>query len=209
MQPFALHLEDTWENAFGSKHEAWNQTHERDHAQPKRTLFYPAPAARILNRGLKRSRPSYRIDSHGVSQTLRHKHERDAHAKALASLEARQQQGRKLPEAPLYHANPSNNTLDKNEWEAYQAALNEEQVLTVARQAELTADANEVLAHALTDVPQTILELLEEQVRETRAKAPKGVVAALARARLEAQEVAAEIQRHLQGMAALEKAAAC
>ena len=45
---------------------------------------------------------------------------------------------------------------------------------------ELEADEVEVLAHADLDVPETILNLLEQQVKEISANAPCGVIAALA-----------------------------
>ena len=75
-----------------------------------------------------------------------------------------------------------------------------------ARQALLAADAAEVREHAQSDVPETIVALLETQLEEGGRKAPKGVVGALAAARLEAAGRAKSVSEQLQGLAALEKA---
>ena len=75
-----------------------------------------------------------------------------------------------------------------------------------ARQELLAADAAEVREHALSDVPETIVALLETQLEEEGRKAPKGVVGALAAARLEAAGRAKSVAEQLQGLAALEKA---
>ena len=75
-----------------------------------------------------------------------------------------------------------------------------------ARAALLAADAAEVREHALSDVPETIVTLLEAQLEEGGRKAPKGVVGALAAARLEAAGRAKSVSEQLQGLAALQKA---
>jgi hypothetical protein len=75
-----------------------------------------------------------------------------------------------------------------------------------ARAALLAADDAEVREHALSDVPETIVTLLETQLEEGDRKAPKGVVGALAAARLEASRRAKSMSERLQGLAALEKA---
>ena len=75
-----------------------------------------------------------------------------------------------------------------------------------ARQELLAADAAEVREHALSDVPETIVALLETQLEEEGRKAPKGVVGALAAARLEAAGRANSVSEQLQGLAALQKA---
>ena len=75
-----------------------------------------------------------------------------------------------------------------------------------ARAALLTADDAEVREHALSDVPETIVTLLETQLEEGDRKAPKGVVGALAAARLEAARRAKSMSGQLQGLAALEEA---
>ena len=85
---------------------------------------------------------------------------------------------------------------------AAQRASDEER----ARQDLLAADAAEVREHALQDVPETIVALLETQLEEGGRKAPKGVVGALAAARLEASRRAKSVAEQLQGLAALEKA---
>ena len=70
----------------------------------------------------------------------------------------------------------------------------------------LVADDAEVRAHQFTDVPETIVTLLEQQLKEGDRKAPKGVVAALAHARLEASELANRVSEQARGLLALEKA---
>ena len=57
-----------------------------------------------------------------------------------------------------------------------------------ARTELLAADDAEVREHVETDVLETTVALLEAQLEEGESKAPKGVVAALAHARLEAKE---------------------
>jgi len=76
-----------------------------------------------------------------------------------------------------------------------------------ARAALLAADDAEVREYALRDVPETIVTLLETQLEEGDRKAPKGVVGALAAARLEASRRAKSMSEQLQGLSALEKAA--
>ena len=59
-------------------------------------------------------------------------------------------------------------------------------------------------AYAYSD--ETIVSLLETQLEEGGRKAPRGVVGALAAARLEADGRAKSMSEQLQGFAALEKA---
>jgi hypothetical protein len=75
-----------------------------------------------------------------------------------------------------------------------------------ARAALLAANDAEVREHALSDVPETIVSLLETQLEGGERKAPKGVVGALAAARLEASRRAKSISEQLQGLADLERA---
>ncbi len=75
-----------------------------------------------------------------------------------------------------------------------------------ARSELLAADDAEVREYALSDVPETIVTLLETQLEEGDRKAPKGVVGALAAARLEAIRRAKSISEQLHGLAALQKA---
>lgn len=75
------------------------------------------------------------------------------------------------------------------------------------RQELLDADAAEVREHSETDVPETILTLLETQVQESKRKAPKGVIGALAAARLETSHSAQRIAGYVSGFSALERAA--
>jgi Mor family transcriptional regulator len=76
-----------------------------------------------------------------------------------------------------------------------------------ARAALIKADDAEVREHAQSDVPETIVSLLETQLEEGDRKAPKGVVGALAAARLEASRRAKSMSEQLQGLADLERAA--
>lgn len=98
------------------------------------------------------------------------------------------------------HKAPSDEWLESRH--AAQEASEEEE----ARQELLAADAAEVREHALRDVPETIVALLETQLEEGGRKAPKGVVGALAAARLEASRRAKSVSEQLQGLAALQKA---
>ncbi len=98
------------------------------------------------------------------------------------------------------HKAPSDDWLESRK--TAQEATEEQE----ARAALLAADAAEVREHALSDVPETIVALLETQLEEGGCKAPKGVVGALAAARLEAQRRAKSISEQLQGLAALQKA---
>ena len=75
-----------------------------------------------------------------------------------------------------------------------------------ARRELIKADDAEVRAHQFTDVPETIVTLLEQQLKEGDRKAPKGVVAALAHARLEASELAKRVSEQARGFLALEEA---
>jgi len=75
-----------------------------------------------------------------------------------------------------------------------------------ARAELLAADDAEVRVHRETDVPETIVDLLETQLENVERKAPKGVVAALAHARLEAKENAKRISQSVRGLANLEAA---
>ena len=75
-----------------------------------------------------------------------------------------------------------------------------------ARRELLAADDAEVRAHQFTDVPETIVTLLEQQLKEGESKAPKGVVAALAHTRLEASELAKRVSEQARGLLALKEA---
>ena len=198
LQPYQPHEHQSWENAYASKLEAWNKTHTRYHAPSVRSIFYPAPAAEMVNQGLKKTRIAWRIDHHGVSTLLRLRDERQVRLQELEHLTSRQKAFRQLPDAPLYHADLS---------KAQQNLLEHEHVVTLGRRAELDADEAEVLAYAEHDVPETPLELLEQQVEETTGKAPCGVIAALATERMKAQKHAEHNYRYVQGLAALERAA--
>lgn len=200
LQPYQHREPQSWEDAYASRLEAWNKTHTRDFAPSAGVIFYPAPAAEVVNRGLERTEVAWRIDHHGVSMLLRLRDERRVRQRELERLTSRQQPFRQLPAAPLYHAD-----LTK----AQQNLLEHERVVTLKRRAELDADEAEVLACAERDVPETILELLERQVEETTGKAPRGVIAALARERLSARQHAERNRRYVDALAALEAASRC
>ena len=74
-----------------------------------------------------------------------------------------------------------------------------------ARRELLAADDAEVREHAQSDVPETIVTLLETQLEQGERKAPKGVVAALAHARLEAAKNAQMIPSIMDGFTTLEQ----
>ena len=200
LQPCQQREPQGWEDAYASRLEAWNKTHSRDFAPSGRIVFYPAPAAEMINRGLERTKVAWRIDHHGVSTLLRYRDERRARQRELEQLTSRQQAFRQLPDAPLYHAD-----LTK----AQQNLLEHEHLVTLQRRVELDADEAEVLACAERDVPETILELLERQVEEATGKAPRGLIAALARERLNARQHAERNRRYVDGLAALEAASRC
>lgn len=74
------------------------------------------------------------------------------------------------------------------------------------RRRQLAYDDAEVAAHARVDVPESDLELLEEQVARTPGKAPCGLIAALAHARLAAWRRDEQRRWHQEGLKALERA---
>ena len=152
----------------------------------------------MVNKGLEKTKVTWRIDHHGVSTLLRLRDERQVRLRELEHLTARQKTFRQLPDAPLYHADLKT---------AQQHLLEHEHVVTLQKRAELDADEAEVLAYAERDVPETLLELLEQQVEETSGKAPCGLIAALAVERVKARKHAEHNQQYVQGLAALERAA--
>ncbi len=110
------------------------------------------------------------------------------------------QKAQRTPGPRWPHKAPSDEWLEGRK--AAQKATEDEK----ARSELLAADDAEVREHALSDVPETIVSLLETQLEEGDRKAPKGVVGALAAARLEASRRAKSMSEQLQGLAALEKA---
>ncbi len=113
----------------------------------------------------------------------------------------RVQKAQRTPGPRWPHKAPSDEWLESRK--AAQKATEEKE----ARVALLAADDAEVREHALSDVPETIVSLLETQLEEGKRKAPKGVVGALAAARLEASRRAKSMSEQLQGLADLERAA--
>ena len=74
-----------------------------------------------------------------------------------------------------------------------------------ARRELIKADDAKVRDEAEADVPETIVTLLETQLEQGESKAPKGVVAALAHARLEAAKNARMIPSTMDGLKTLEQ----
>ena len=198
LQPFEPRAHTGWETAYKSRHEAWNEQGDVESQPPAPNRFYPAPAAEPLNRGLESTKAVWRIDHHGVSTLLGLRDHRQSCQRTLQALEVRQSRARALPEAPLYYATPKE--VQRNLREG-------ERLFTLRRRMELEADEAEVSAHAERDVPETILELLEQQVEELSRKAPRGLVAALAEERMKAREHAEGNRRYVDGLAALKRAA--
>lgn len=89
-------------------------------------------------------------------------------------------------------------------WWSLKAAEREALLLAEGVRARVLKDeATEVAEHALTDVPQTVLELLEEQLGEVEGKAPRGLVGAVARERLTARERQAHLWQQQVGLETL------
>ena len=193
LQPYNCKERDSWEAGYASRNEAWNQAHIKHYRVPTPVYFYPACPALPVKR---LERKTWRIDHHGVAETLRQREDKQRCQRDLARLHARQT-ARVLPDAPLYHADLNRSA---------QALLEREHIVTLGRRAELDADAFEVSAHADTDVPETICHLLEQQVEEVTGKAPRGLIAALADARLQSQKYTRHNQQYVQGLATLEVA---
>lgn len=89
-------------------------------------------------------------------------------------------------------------------WWSLKAHEREDLMLAEGVRARVLRDeAAEVNEHALTDVPQTVLELLEEQLCEVEGKAPRGLVGAVARERLAARNRTACLRQQEAGLEAL------
>jgi hypothetical protein len=176
--------EETWEAAYSTIEEAWNGVHAREEALPRGGRFYPAPLW---------SREYRRVDWHGAMRLLEHREHREACRKELAELEQRRALAPRQPaEAPWW-------SLSETERENIRAGAE-------LRRQKLAEEAAEVEATVLEDVPLTDVQLLEDQLKGF-SKAPKGLVAALARERLAEQEREAKLAQHQRGMVALEQAA--
>ena len=196
LQPFKPKQSEQWETAFGSRVEAWNADPFSYYQVPTPKYFYPASPATPI-RASKGKKARWHIDQHGVSELLRYRDHCQSCQQALKHLALRQEKAKALPEAPLYQADLKT---------AAKHLLEREYALSLARRLRLDADDAEVLAYAQTDVSESILQLLEQQVEELSGKAPSGLIAALAKARLEAKEQMKQAQRFAFGLAALEKA---
>lgn len=194
LKPFVYKEAETWENAYASKVEAWNCTRANWYSIPTPKYFYPASPALPIT-GSKQQKAYWHIDHHAVAELFRYRDHCQSCQQTLELLNLRQQDNRVLPKAPLYYANVR--TAKKLELEKQS---------TLEHRAKLEADDQEVLAHHVSDVPETILELFEQQVEELKGKAPCGLIAALAQARLEAKENTLQNDIYLQGLAVLETA---
>jgi len=95
-----------------------------------------------------------------------------------------------------------------DEWLAKRKGARKAAEEVAQRQALLDADDAEVTDNAEADVPETVVYMLEQQLKDVGRKAPKGVVAALAHARLEASRNAKRISEQVRGLADLEAAVA-
>ena len=197
LQPFDHKDPESWEAAYRTQVEAWNSNHSHWYTIPRPTCFYPARPATPIRRP-KGQRARWQIDHHGVSELLRYRDHCQHCQQSLENLKQRKANTRVLPQAPLYHANLKT---------AAKRLLEEERMITIGRRAKLDADDAEVLEHAEADVPETILELFEQQVKELKGKAPKGLMAALAQARLEASENDQQNTIFHKGLAVLERTA--
>jgi hypothetical protein len=175
---------ETWEAAFPTIEEAWNGVHAREQSLPRGGRFYPAPMW---------SREYRRVDWHGAMHLLEHREHRESCQRELKELEQRRALAPRQPaEAPWW-------SLSETGRETIRAGQE-------LRRQRLAEEAAEVEAAALEDVPMTDCELLEDQLRGFR-KAPKGLVAALARERLAEQGRQAKREQYQRGLAALEQAA--
>ncbi len=128
-----------------------------------------------------------RISYSGAART---QHSKDYKARCVAEIERYQQRAALGPNPP-----------------AYVGYSNEEIDAAAAHHDQLKLDEVEVRRYAITDAPETTLELLERELAETPGKAPKGLIAALAKERLAARRQAELHRQHVEGMAALERAA--
>jgi hypothetical protein len=175
-----------WETAYRTKHEAWNGVREDEAARAYRVggRFYPA---RVWSREYRH------VDGHGVMRLLELRDHLAACRKAVADLSRRQALAPRQP-------------ADGGWWTM---SGPEREMLTAGeelRRRQLAYDDAEVAAHARVDVPESDLELLEEQVARTPGKAPCGLIAALAHARLAAWRRDEQRRWHQEGLKALERA---
>jgi hypothetical protein len=127
-----------------------------------------------------------RISYSGAART---QHSKDHKARCVAEIKRYQRRAALGPNPP-----------------AYVGYSNEEIDAAAAHHDQLKLDEVEVRRYAITDAPETTLELLERELAETPGKAPKGLIAALAKERLAAQKRDELYRRHVDGFAALERA---
>ncbi len=182
LQPKLIRQKEGWENAYRTKHEAWNGNDEKEAAKAYRFggRFHPD---RLWSKAYSR------VDWHGAMRVLEYRHHSAACQQAMQAFVHRQALGPRPADGSWW-------TLSYRE----QAALH---LTAFKRRQQIDADDVEVQVHALTDVPETDLELLEEQLRTVQGKAPRGLVGALARERLAASERAQYFQQQEAGLAAL------
>ena len=185
LQPKVMRQQEGWENAYSTKYEVWNRTDEKEAAEAYRFggRFYPE---RLWSKAYGR------IDWHGAMRVLEYRHHSEACQRATEATVRRQALG------------PS--PVDGSWWCLSRRERVALQLSALKRRQQLDADELEVQMHAFSDVSQTDLELLEEQVKATQGKVPHGLIAALASERLKYQHHAETIRQNREGLDALERA---
>lgn len=175
---------ETWEAGYATPEEAWNRVRTAELALPRGGRFYPAPLW---------SREYRRVDWHGAMRLLEHREHQESCSRESAELEKRRALAPRQPAAAPW-------------WSLSEAERENIRAGEELRRQQLAQEEAEVAATALQDVPLSDRELLEEQLQGYR-KAPKGLVAALAKERLAEQERQTKREQHRRGLAALELAA--
>ncbi len=159
----------------------WHESEEK--------AWYPYHAVGGIGSPDSRWSKAYRRISY--SGAARTRYSKDYKAQLAAEVEQYQQRTALSPNPPAYVG--------------YSA---EEIKAAAAHRDQLDKDAAEASRYALTDAPETDLEILERELKETPGKAPKGLIAALAKERLATQKRDELYRRHVSGLAALKSAVA-
>jgi hypothetical protein len=140
--------QESWENAFSARHEAWNATHEHEAAKAFRFGGISSPDCRC-------SKAYRRISYSGAARA---QHSRDYQAQLAAELKRYQQRVALGPNPPSFRG------YSDTEIKALREAAADRRNL-------LDADEAEVRRYALADAPETDLELLERELKGTPRKA--------------------------------------
>lgn len=183
LTPYQPQPSRSWESAYATREEAWNGVHIEDARQKFGGRAYP---------GRLWSLECNRKDLHGVARWYEIRDHQQACERALMDLERRQQLVPRK-DAPWWDMKDKDRQALQQRWRA--------------RRATLDRDDAEVAAHAHKDVPESDLRLLEAQVKACSGNAPRGVIGALAQARLEARTREEAIRRQQEGLQVLEDAA--